>query len=128
MTITFPHMGWLYIPVKALFDDLNVPIVVPSDQQQNAGNRNPSGPGNGMPAHENQPGQLCAKHREWRGYHSADRQLRSCRFGYYGVVEQEILRDQGYDVDIIILMLPPRSAEFVNRIGRITGRSPCLRV
>jgi predicted nucleotide-binding protein (sugar kinase/HSP70/actin superfamily) len=29
MTITFPHMGQVYIPAKALFDDLGVPVVVP---------------------------------------------------------------------------------------------------
>ncbi len=129
MTITFPHMGWLYIPVKALFGDLNVPIVVPppiNNKTLEIGTLL-------APEMACLPMKINLGNYVQSIENGADTIVLTgscgpCRFGYYGVVEQEILRDQGYDVDIIILDAPGRDPrEFVNRISRITGRSPLFK-
>jgi predicted nucleotide-binding protein (sugar kinase/HSP70/actin superfamily) len=48
-----------------------------------------------------------------------------CRFGYYGVVQQEILRDMGYEVDVVIIDAPQLDFKvFMNKIRHITGGRP----
>jgi hypothetical protein len=48
-----------------------------------------------------------------------------CRFGYYGVVEQEILKDQGYQMDVVILDAPDQCGrrELLSRIRKISGNN-----
>jgi predicted nucleotide-binding protein (sugar kinase/HSP70/actin superfamily) len=43
-----------------------------------------------------------------------------CRFGYYGVVQKEILNDLGYDIDIIIFDPPDTNyRDFIQRIKKV---------
>lgn len=127
MTITFPHMGQVYIPAKALFDDLDVPVVVPppvSKKTLEIGTRI-------------SPEMACLPMKINLGNYiqsleqGADTIVLTgscgpCRFGYYGVVEQEILQDQGYHMDVVILDAPGREGlgEFLQRIRKISGNSP----
>ena len=91
MTITFPHMGWLYIPVKALFDDLNVPIVVPppiNNKTLEIGTLL-------APEMAALPMKINLGNYVQSIENGADTIVLTgscgpCRFGYYGVVEQEI--------------------------------------
>lgn len=126
MTITFPHMGQVYIPVKALFDDLGVPVVVPppvSNKTLEIGTRIA-------------PEMACLPMKINLGNYiqsmekGADTIVLTgscgpCRFGYYGIVEQEILRDQGYHAEIIILDAPGRDPrDLLRKIHKISGNSP----
>ena len=125
MVITFPHMGKMYIPVKALFDELGVDIVIPpkiSKKTLEIGLKSC-------------PEMACLPLKVTIGNYvesikrGADTIVLSgscgpCRFGYYGVVQKEILRDLGYDVDIVILD-PPKEGmkEFWERVKKISGNS-----
>ena len=105
MIITFPHMGQVYIPLKALFDDLGVSVIIPppvSNKTLEIGT---------LIA----PEMACLPMKINLGNYiqsiekGADTVVLTgscgpCRFGYYGIVEQEILQDQGYHVDMVILM------------------------
>ncbi|MGI6526058.1 MAG: CoA protein activase [Caldicoprobacterales bacterium] len=126
MTITFPHMGQVYIPAKALFDDLGVPVVVPppvSSKTLEIGTRI-------------SPEMACLPLKINLGNYiqsleqGADTIVLTgscgpCRFGYYGVVEQEILKDQGYQMDVVILDAPDQCGrrELLSRIRRISGKN-----
>jgi predicted nucleotide-binding protein (sugar kinase/HSP70/actin superfamily) len=130
MTITFPHMGRIYIPVKALFDDLGVPVVVPppvSKRTLEIGTRI-------------SPEMACLPMKINLGNYiesmerGADTIVLTgscgpCRFGYYGIVEQEILRDQGYEMDVVILDAPGRDPRpLLKQIQRISGSSPWTKI
>ncbi len=130
MTITFPHMGQVYIPVKALFDDLGVPVVIPpsvSNRTLEIGT---------LIA----PEMACLPMKINLGNYiqsmekGADTIVLTgscgpCRFGYYGILEQEILKDQGYQVDMVILDAPGRDPrELLRRIRKISGNSSWTRI
>jgi len=45
-----------------------------------------------------------------------------CRFGYYGIAEKEILKDMGYDVDIIVFDPPNEDyGEFIRRAKKVAN-------
>jgi predicted nucleotide-binding protein (sugar kinase/HSP70/actin superfamily) len=126
MIITFPHMGQVYIPLKALFDDLGVSVIIPppvSNKTLEIGT---------LIA----PEMACLPMKINLGNYiqsiekGADTVVLTgscgpCRFGYYGIVEQEILQDQGYHVDMVILDAPGRDPrELLGRIRKISGNSP----
>ena len=107
MKVTFPHMGQVYLAVKGLFDDLGVDVVIPppiSKKTLEIGTRL-------------SPEMACLPLKINIGNYiesiekGADTIVLSgscgpCRFGYYGVVQKEILSDLGYDIDIIIFDPP----------------------
>lgn len=123
MKVTFPHMGNTYICVKALLDDLNVDYIIPPYNNKKAleiGTRHAPelaclplkiNIGNFMEAYEK----------------GADTILMAggrgpCRFGYYGEMHNEILRDLGLDIEVINLEVPNSGyREFLKRVRRITG-------
>lgn len=126
MVITFPHMGRMYMPVKAIFDDLGVHTVVPPPITQKTleiGTKL-------------SPEMACLPLKINMGNYieslsqGADTIVLSgscgpCRFGYYGVVQQEILRDMGYEVDVVIIDAPQLDFKvFMNKIRHITGGRP----
>lgn len=125
MVVTFPHMGKMYIPIKALFDELGVDIVVPpkiNKRTLEVGIKS-------CPEMACLPLKISMGNYVESIKRGADTIVLSgscgpCRFGYYGVVQKEILRDLGYDIDVVILD-PPREGikEFLNRIRKITGNS-----
>lgn len=130
MVVTFPHMGMMYITVKALFDELGIDIVIPPKVSKNT-----LGVGS-----KSCPEMACLPLKINIGNYvesikrGADTIVLSgscgpCRFGYYGVVQKEILKDLGYEVDIIILD-PPKEGlrEFIQRFKKITGGSPLFKV
>ncbi len=130
MVITFPHMGKMYIPVKALFDELGVDIVIPPKINKNTLEF-------GM---KTCPEMACLPLKISMGNYveSIKRGANTivlsgscgpCRFGYYGIVQKEILKDLGYDIDVIILD-PPREGVklFLQRIKKISGGSSLLNV
>lgn len=125
MIVTFPHMGRVYIPVKALFDDLGVQVIVPppvSKETLEIGTRI-SPESACLPLKINLGNYIQSMER------GADTIVLTgscgpCRFGYYGVVEQEILQDQGYNMDVVILDAPGKDPRILlQRIHKISGNS-----
>lgn len=124
MKITFPHMGNIYIPLTTLFENLGYEVIPPP---------------------------LCTKRTLELGVayspefaclplkinignfiealeKGADTIIMAggvgpCRFGYYGEVEKEILRDLGFNFEMIILE-PPQGHffELLNKIKSVTNK------
>ncbi len=107
MKVTFPHMGYLWIPVSALLRKLGLDVVVPppiTRRTLSLGVQHAPefacfplklNLGNFMEAYE-------------RG---ADTIIMAggvgpCRFGYYAQVQQEILWDLGYKMKMVVLEPP----------------------
>lgn len=125
MRVTFPHMGNLYIPLKAMLAFLGVDVVVP-------------------PASSNRTLTLGVKHGpefacmplklnlgnfiEARAL-GADTIIMAggcgpCRFGYYAQIEHAILQDIGSDMQLIVLEPPEKNiSELIIKMKRITGNS-----
>ncbi len=118
MKLTFPHMGNTFISAKALMEDLGNEVITPpkcSKKTLEIGTKY-------------SPETICLPLKINIGNYiesiekGADTILITgscgpCRFGFYSLVEQEILRDLGYDVEIITLDPPDgKPMELVKRI------------
>ncbi|MEN6314228.1 MAG: CoA protein activase [Clostridiaceae bacterium] len=102
MKITFPHLGNTYISVKSLLDDLGVEYIIPPFNNKKAlelGTRLV-------------PEMVCLPLKINIGNYiqaygsGADTIIMAggcgpCRFGYYCELQQEILHDAGYDMEMI---------------------------
>mgnify|MGYP000865434427 CR=1 FL=1 len=107
MKVTFPHMGNLYIVGRGLFESLGVEVVVPppitkrtlklgiEHAQEFACLPLKINVGNFIEAAE-----LGADTIVMSGG------IGPCRFGYYAQVEREILRDLGYQYEVIVVEPP----------------------
>ncbi len=116
MKITFPHMGNQYIASKALLNDLGKEVIVPprcSKRTLELGTKY-------------SPETICLPLKINIGNYiesiekGADTILITgscgpCRFGYYHVIEKQILKDMGYDVNIIPLDPPDGSLKKYTR-------------
>jgi len=118
-------MGPAYISIKALFEELGVKIIVPptvSKKTLEIGTKL-------------SPELACLPLKINMGNYiesiekGADTIVITgscgpCRFGYYGIVQKEILKDLGYDVDIVILDSPKDDMkEFIARLRKIAGNN-----
>jgi len=123
-------MGYLYIPVKALFDDLNVPVIIPppvNNKTLEIGTL--LAPETACLPMKINLGNYIQSIEKGADTIVLTGSCGPCRFGYYGIVEQEILRDMGYNVDVVILDTPghdPR--ELFRRIRKISGNRPWPRI
>ncbi|EOD00564.1 acyl-CoA dehydratase activase-related protein [Caldisalinibacter kiritimatiensis] len=123
MKITFPHMGNVYVAAKALLEDLGNEVIVPpkcSKKTLELGTKY-------------SPETICLPFKINIGNYiesiekGADTILITgscgpCRFGYYSVIEKEILHDLGYDVEIIVFDPPDgKPMELVKRIMKATN-------
>ena len=123
MKVTFPHMGNTYIPVKALLDDLNIEYIIPPYNSKRAlelGTK--CAPELAcLPLKINIGNFLLAREK------GADTILITggcgpCRFGYYGEMHREILKDLGTPMEVITLEWPDKGlSELLDRIRRLTG-------
>lgn len=125
MVVTFPHMGKVYMAVKGLLEDLGVDIVVPPPVSKRT-----SDIGTIL-----SPEMACLPLKINMGNYiesiekGADTIIISgscgpCRFGYYGVVQKEILYDLGYDIEIIVYDPPASNYKvFWERIQKVFGGS-----
>ncbi len=120
MKITFPHLGNTYICVKSILDDLEVDYVIPPFNNKKAlelGTRYT-------------PEMVCLPLKINIGNYiqayemGADTILMAggcgpCRFGYYSQLHREILRDAGYDMEIITLEGTGGVNDLISRIRKI---------
>lgn len=123
MKVTFPHMGNLYICAKGLLEHLGLEVVMPpasSKKTITLGTQNSPefaclplkvNMGNFMEAYE-----LGADTIIMAGG------VGPCRFGYYAQVQQEILKDLGYDYKVVVLEPPEKHvSELLTRVKLVTG-------
>lgn len=129
MVVTFPHMGNIYIALKAFFDDIGVCSVVPplcSNRTLELGTRI-------------SPESICLPLKLNLGNYleslkyGADTFIITgscgpCRFGYYGISEKKILEDNGYPANVVMLDPVSGMGLFYKRLCKITGRKSLFRV
>lgn len=104
MKITFPHMGGVYIPLKTLFEELQMEVIVPpfnNDEMKNLGCKY-------SPEYSCMPFKLILGNV----LHSLDKGADTvimlggsgpCRFGYFGHLLNMIAKDLGYRFTFICL-------------------------
>ena len=130
MRITFPHIGNAYIAVKAMLDPLGVDYVVPPKCNKRtlslATKYSPEGVcipfklnlGNMIEAVE-----LGADHILNVTGHG------TCRMGYYFKVQEQILRDMGYDVTMMLTGLSEHKLKgFLNLLRSVSNNAPWTKV
>jgi predicted nucleotide-binding protein (sugar kinase/HSP70/actin superfamily) len=122
-------MGNIYIALKAFFDEIGVQAVVPplcSKKTLELGTRI-------------SPDSICLPLKLNLGNYiesmekGADTFIITgscgpCRFGYYGVSEKEILEDNGYPVDVVMLDPPSGAKRLYHSLRKATGGAKLTRV
>jgi len=104
MKITFPHLGNTYICIKAVLDDLGIDCVIPPFNNKHALEL----------GSKYAPEMACLPLKINIGNYiqayemGADTILMAggcgpCRFGYYSQIHREILKEAGYDMEVITL-------------------------
>lgn len=130
MKVTFPHMGNLWIVIKTILEDLGLEVIVParpSRQSLDVGVRH-------SPEFACFPLKLNIGDLVGAIDRGADTVVMAggigpCRFGHYAQVEAQVLRDLGYDVDMVVLE-PPQGhfSELLAKVRYLTGGQPLWRV
>ncbi|WP_123053827.1 2-hydroxyglutaryl-CoA dehydratase [Clostridium sp. JN-1] len=126
MKITFPHFGYTYLAVKAIFDGLGIDYVIPPINNKTAieiGTRY-------------SPEEICLPFKIMIGNYiqsieqGADTILiigscGPCRFGEYCELQMNILKKLGYGLNIIVLDKPSAIGikELLNRLYKISSSS-----
>lgn len=123
MKLTFPYMGNLFIPAKALMDELNLDYVLPLANTTHAlelGARL-------VPEGSCLPLKVCVGTLLQACQQGADTVLMlsglgPCRFGYYCQMQTEILADAGYETRAIHITSPKgRFAQFMQQLRMLKG-------
>lgn len=130
MKITAPHLGNVYLAVKALFDGLEIDYIMP--------------PFNNKEALEigslHSPEEICLPFKIMIGNYiqaiekGADTVLipgscGPCRFGEYCELQMNLLKKLGYDLEFIVLDFPKDIGirELFNRITKVSSNSSKLK-
>jgi len=123
MKITFPHLGNAYILAKAMLDDFGIDYITPPFNNKKAlelGTKY-------TPEMTCLPLKITIGNLIQAYEQGADTILMTggcgpCRFGYYCEMQREILKDAGYEMDVITLEMPNGDIrEFLRRIRKLTG-------
>jgi predicted nucleotide-binding protein (sugar kinase/HSP70/actin superfamily) len=130
MRVTIPHMGNVYIPFKAMFERLKIDFVMPPVSNQRTlslGARySPEG--------------LCIPFKMTLGNLIEAAELGAntmlmpggygiCRLGYYTKIQEQVLRDLGYDVEIIQLGVSEHKfLSILNLIKRVSNNASLLKI
>jgi predicted nucleotide-binding protein (sugar kinase/HSP70/actin superfamily) len=125
MKVTFPHMGNIYIPLKCVFEELGVEIIVPPKCSKTTLELGT----------QHSPELMCIPFKINLGNYiesiqkGADtifmwRGCDACRIGYYHVLQKEILENLGYRVNMICVepfYSLPEINHFLNQLKTISN-------
>jgi len=130
MRVGMPHMGNLYIPFKALFQRLDVDLVIPPVSNQRTlslGVRySPEG--------------LCIPFKLTLGNLIEAAELGAdtlimpggygiCRLGYYAKAQEQILHDLGYNIEVVSVGVSERKLfGLLELVKRLSNNAPWLKV
>lgn len=130
MKITFPHLGNVFIIAKALLDDMGAEYVIPPYNNKEAlelGTRH-------VPELACLPLKITVGNLIQGRKLGADTVLMAggcgpCRFGYYCEMQKQILRDMGYEMDMIVLEPPDGNVkEFIRMVRKLVKDKSIYRV
>lgn len=123
MKVTFPHMGTMWVPLKGMLEHLGVPVIVPPPTSKRTIDLGVS----------HAPEFACFPLKINIGNFIEAKELGAdtllmaggvgpCRFGLYGHLEEEILRDLGYEFEALILEPPDKNfLQFIGRLKKLVG-------
>ena len=130
MRISIPHMGNVYIPIKALFKRLDIDYVMPPQNTQRTMSL----------AMKHSPEGLCIPFKLTLGNLIEAAELGAdtllmpggygiCRLGYYVKIQEQVLHDMGYNVKIISLgVSESKLFGFLKMIKHLSNNAPWLRI
>ncbi len=130
MKITFPHLGNTYICIRSMLDDLGIECVIPPFNNKKAlelGTKY-------VPEMSCLPLKINIGNYIQAYEMGADTILMAggcgpCRFGYYCEMHREILKDAGYDMEIITLELANGNwKSLVQKVYRLAGTAGFAKV
>lgn len=130
MVITFPHLGNIYVCIKAMLDNLGLNYVIPPFNNKRAlelGTKH-------VPEMACLPLKINIGNFIQAYEQGADTILMAggcgpCRFGYYCEMYREILKDAGYTMDVITLELSNGNyKELLQKVRRLSGTAGPLRL
>ncbi len=130
MKVSFPQMGQLWVGLKATLEELGVDVLVPPPLGKRAldlGVRY-------SPECACFPFKLCVGNLIEAIEQGAEVILMAggtgpCRFGYYGEMQRRILKDLGYEFEMVILEPPQGNwKELARRIKWVTGGASWWRI
>lgn len=125
MKITFPHMGNIYIPLKTIFESLGCEVILPPPCSKKTLELGVAY----SPEFACLPLKINIGNFIEALEKGADTIVMAggvgpCRFGYYGEVQKEILKDLGFNFEMIILEPPQGNfIDLLNKIRLITNRN-----
>jgi predicted nucleotide-binding protein (sugar kinase/HSP70/actin superfamily) len=123
--ITFPHMGNLYIPFKLLFSHLGLEVVVPPPFSKETMNL----------AVKHSPEGACLPFKLTLGNYIQALELGAdtifmgqgyglCRFGFYTEVQHKVLKQLGYDCQMLLVDISQNPfKDLIFKLRRISGKS-----
>ena len=123
MIVTYPHMGYMWICVKAMLEYLGVGVALPPPTTKKTlllGVKH-------GPEFACMPLKLNLGNFMEAAELGADTMVMAggcgpCRFGYYAQVEHAILQDLGYQYDLVVVEPPEKHiGELLGKIRHITG-------
>lgn len=124
MKLTFPHMGNLWMIAQTLFESLGIEVVVPPENSKHTLNLGAklSPESTCLPLKLNL-GNFIEASEQGADTIAITGGVGPCRFGLYGEVERQILRDAGYAYDVVILEPPDGSLlGLAQRIRYLVGK------
>lgn len=126
MKATFPHLGNVYLAVKALFDGLGIDYVIPPQSSSEALNIGT----------KYSPEEICLPFKIMIGNYiqaieqGADTIIITgscgpCRLGEYCELQMNLMKNLGYDLDFIVIDMPKDIGvkELLKRLGKIGSTS-----
>jgi len=130
MIVTFPHIGNIYIGMKAIFESVGVDVIVPPKSTRHtmslATKYSPEGVcipfklnlGNMIEGLE-----MCADTILNVAGHG------TCRMGYYYNVQEKVLRDMGYQFNMILIGLSEKKfTGFIHMLKQLSNNAPWHRI
>jgi predicted nucleotide-binding protein (sugar kinase/HSP70/actin superfamily) len=123
MKITFPHLGNTYISAKAMLDDLDVDYVIPPyNNQRGLELGSKYAPEMACLPLKINIGNYIQAYEQGADTIMITGGCGPCRFGYYAEMHREILKDAGFDMDIITLEYPDGGIpELLRRVRKLAG-------
>lgn len=126
MKVTFAHMGYMYICLKALLKYLDIEVIVPpmsSKRTLTLGTQH-SPEFACLPLKINM-GNFIEAYEKGADTVIMAGGIGPCRFGYYAQIQQEILQDLGYNIKMVVLEPPQKHiSELLIKIREVTGNRP----
>ncbi|MFH1486556.1 MAG: CoA protein activase [Chloroflexota bacterium] len=130
MRVALPHMGNIYVPLETAFRELGIDMVVPPPNTRRTLSLGA----------KHSPETLCIPFKVTLGDFIEALELGAdtlvmaagpglCRFGYYAKLQEEILRDMGYEFQMVTTELfESKIIGVANLIRRLSNGAPLLKV